>query len=138
MWHLTWDSGAEKEYQVKTKKIHIQCELQLIIRYRDFPGSPEAKALSFHSRGHGFIPWSGNYDPACRSTWPKKKKKKHNKVQYWFIACKKCTHTNIIKKLGAELCVCIYIYIYIHIYIHTHAHSHIVLSLKLFINLKLF
>ena len=48
------------------------------------------------------------------------KKNKHNKVQYWFIACKKYTHTNIIRNLGAELCV--YICICTHMYTHTLYH----------------
>ena len=29
----------------------------------------------FHCRGHGFDPWSGNWDPACHVVWPKKKRK---------------------------------------------------------------
>ena len=29
--------------------------------YRDFPGSPVVKALSFQCRGHRFDPWSGKY-----------------------------------------------------------------------------
>ena len=29
--------------------------------YRDFPGSPVVKALSFQRRGHRFDPWSGKY-----------------------------------------------------------------------------
>ena len=28
--------------------------------FRDFPGGPAVKTLSFHCRGHGFDPWSGN------------------------------------------------------------------------------
>ena len=34
------------------------------------------KIPHFHGRGLGFNPWSGNKDPACCMTWPKKKKKR--------------------------------------------------------------
>ena len=38
---------------------------------RDFPGSPVVKTLSFHCRGHGFDPWSGNQDPTSCVVKPK-------------------------------------------------------------------
>ena len=30
----------------------------------------------FHCRDHVFDPWSGNSDPACRTSWPEEKKGK--------------------------------------------------------------
>ena len=37
------------------------------------------KTLHSQRRGHGFDPWSGNYDdPTCRAMWPKKKHPKTN------------------------------------------------------------
>ena len=41
----------------------------------DFPGDPVFKTSHFHSRGHGFNPCLGTYDPTCHRVWPKKKKK---------------------------------------------------------------
>ena len=40
----------------------------------DFPGDPVFKTSHFHSRGHGFNPCLGTYDPTCHRVWPKKKK----------------------------------------------------------------
>ena len=31
----------------------------------NFPGSPVVKTPHFHGRGHGFNPWSQNWDPTC-------------------------------------------------------------------------
>ena len=42
---------------------------------RDFCGSPVVVTLSFHSRGHGFNPWSENRSHMLQ----KKKNKKHNR-----------------------------------------------------------
>ena len=39
-----------------------------------FPGSPVVKTLCFQCRGHGFNPWSGNWDPLCCTVRPKNKK----------------------------------------------------------------
>ena len=33
-----------------------------------------------HCRGHGFHPWSGNQDPACRVARPRKKERKKKKM----------------------------------------------------------
>ena len=48
-------------------KVRMQTfeNLALKITLRDFPGAPVVKTPSFHYRGHGFNPWSGNYDPTC-------------------------------------------------------------------------
>ena len=41
---------------------------------RDIPGGPVVKTLHFHSKGHRFNLWSGNYDLLCLMAQPKKKK----------------------------------------------------------------
>ena len=41
---------------------------------KDFPAGPMAKNLCCHCRGHGFDPWSGNYNPTCHVALPKKYK----------------------------------------------------------------
>ena len=41
---------------------------------KDFPAGPVAKNLCCHCRGHGFDPWSGNYNPTCYVALPKKNK----------------------------------------------------------------
>ena len=53
---------------------------------REFQSSPVVKTPHFHCRGHGFYPWSRNYDSAC-----------YLALQ---LVC---------------VCMCIYIYIYIYI-----------------------
>ena len=40
----------------------------------DFPGDPVVKTPHFHSRGHGFNPWSGIYTPHATGCGKKKKK----------------------------------------------------------------
>ena len=46
-----------------------------------FPDEPVFKTLHFHSREHGFSPWSGTYDPTCLSV-RRKKKKRNDVVSY--------------------------------------------------------
>ena len=43
--------------------------------HRDFPSGLVVKTSRSQCRGHGFDPWLGNFDPACRMALPKKKKK---------------------------------------------------------------
>ena len=45
----------------------------------DFPGGPVAEVPCFHCRGHGFNPWSGNWDPTCHAVQPKTNKKAKTK-----------------------------------------------------------
>ena len=42
--------------------------------HRDFPGAPVVKTPSFHCRGWGLAPWSGNKDPTCCAMQPKQSK----------------------------------------------------------------
>ena len=37
---------------------------------QDFPGSPVVKIQASNCKGHGFDPWSGNYDPTCCTVQP--------------------------------------------------------------------
>ena len=37
---------------------------------RDFPGGSVVKTTCFQCREHGFDPWSGNYDPTCKTALP--------------------------------------------------------------------
>ena len=57
-----------------------------MIMTQDFPSGPVGKTPSFHCRGHGFNPWSGNYDPSSLNVRPKektvKKKKKKKAMAY--------------------------------------------------------
>ena len=46
-----------------------------IIHGGEFPGSPVVGRLHFHCRGHKFIPWLGNQDPASLEAGSKKKKR---------------------------------------------------------------
>ena len=54
--------------------------LFLITKIRDFPGSPAVKTPHFQCRGHGFDPWSGNWDPASHEIWPKNYKKRKSEI----------------------------------------------------------
>ena len=45
--------------------------------FRDFSASPVVNGLC----GHGFDPWLGNEDPACRTEEPKKQKQRKRNVQ---------------------------------------------------------
>ena len=47
---------------------------------REFPGHAVFRTLRFRCRGHGFGPWSGNKDPACRAAKKKKTKKTRNVI----------------------------------------------------------
>ena len=42
----------------------------------DFPRGPVVKTPHFQCKGHGFDPWSGNYDPMCHAA----KKLNKNKI----------------------------------------------------------
>ena len=50
--------------------------------FKQLAGSPAARTLCFHCRGHGFDPWLGNWDPTAWAVQPKRinkliKKKKN-------------------------------------------------------------
>ena len=49
-------------------------------QWREFPGSPVVRTLSFHCRGRGFNPWSGK-NPMCQ----KKKKREREKTVEWYF-----------------------------------------------------
>ena len=59
----------------------LQCKVLTEEMNRDFPSGPVVKTPHFSYRGQGFDPWSGNWDPTCQVVWPKKKKKKRNKIK---------------------------------------------------------
>ena len=50
----------------------------------DFPGSPVVKTPSFHCRGHGFDPWSGELRPRRPRHGQKEKKRKKKKT--WHLS----------------------------------------------------
>ena len=53
----------------------LRLENSLQIRRRgNFLGGPLITSWSFHLKGPGFSPWSGNRDPTSCIVWPKKKK----------------------------------------------------------------
>ena len=37
---------------------------------QDFPGSPVVKIQASNFKGHGFDPWTGNYDATCCTVQP--------------------------------------------------------------------
>ena len=45
---------------------------------REFLGGPVVRTLCFHCQGHGFHPWSGNYNRTSRTARPKKTQTKQN------------------------------------------------------------
>ena len=46
-----------------TERLHFTLVIKTFIP--GLPGGLVIKTLSFHCRGHGFNPWSGNSDPTC-------------------------------------------------------------------------
>ena len=68
-----------------------------MIMTQDFPSGPVGKTPSFHCRGHGFNPWSGNYDPSSLNVRPKEKTvKKKKKKKKWLISPGAVLCTSII------------------------------------------
>ena len=65
---------------------------------RGFPGDPEVMTLSFHCKGCGFNPWSGNVDPACLSGQTETKKKWGSNKAFWGLEERK-THQNRVLEL---------------------------------------
>ena len=52
---------------IRTAKGKKKCDL-----LENSTGGPVVKTASFHCRGLGFNPWSGNKDPTCYTGWPNK------------------------------------------------------------------